>query len=135
MTVWKWYHASLQSSKTNRALTCFGLGAEVHDFTEAAQQKLGWWPCQPITEWLRRHITTHPQCSITGPLFDEKFWIHETDLDFALALEIKEWALEQVEILLNHKWNDDTERALMADMHHAREWSEAEQIHLWEYNE
>ena len=82
---------------TNRAPACFGLGAEVQDFTEAVQQEMGWWPCQPITEWLRDRITTDPQCSSTGTMFDENPRSHETSLDFALTMEIKEWALEQVE--------------------------------------
>ena len=54
---------------------------------------------------------THPQRSITGTIFDKKFRIHEVDLDFALAIEIRERALEQAGILLKHQWNDEIGRA------------------------
>ena len=57
--IWKWFHAFLRMSNTNRALTCFGLGAEVQSFAEAAQQELSW-PCQPVSEWLKERITTEP---------------------------------------------------------------------------
>ena len=36
-------------------------------------------------------------------MFDEKFRFHETGLDLALTMEIKEWALEQVGIPLRHQ--------------------------------
>ena len=66
-------------------------------------------------------------------MFDEKFRFHETGLDLAMTMEIKELALEQVKI--HHRWNDDTERALMADRRYTSNWSEAEQTHFWEYDE
>ena len=56
-------------------------------------------------------------------------------MDFTLIQEIKEWAREQVGLLVEHQWNDDTERVLMADRQHAQNWTEAEQFHLWEFDE
>ena len=56
-------------------------------------------------------------------------------MDFTLVLEVKEWAREQAELLVDHQWNDDTERALMVDKQHAQNWTEAEQLQLWEFDE
>ena len=56
-------------------------------------------------------------------------------IDLTLFQEIKDWAQEQVELLRDHRWNDDEERALRADRRYTRQWSEAEQLHLWEFDE
>ena len=112
---------------TKRAPTCVGLGVEVQDFVAAVQQELNWWPCQPIPDCLRTQIT--------GSLFNEKFRAQEADIDFTLVQEVKEWAQEQVGLLVDHRWNDDDERALMADRRHTQRWNEAEQLHLWEFDE
>ena len=133
--IWKWYRASLRMSETKRAPTCVGLGTEVQDFVEAVQQELNWWPCQPVPEWLRERITMEPQYPITERLFDEKFRIQEADMDFTLVQEIKVSAHEQVRLLMDHQWNDENERALMADRRHTQSWNEAEQLYLWEFNE
>ena len=133
--IWKWYLASLRMRDTKRAPTCVGLGMEVQDFVAAVQQELSWWPCQPISEWLRARITADPQCAVTGNLFHETFRVQEADMDFTLVQEVKEWAQEQVELLENHQWNDSDERALMADRRHTQGWNEAEQLCLWEFDE
>ena len=44
-------------------------------------------------------------------------------------------AQEQVELLRDHQWNDDNERAPMTDRQHTQRWNEAEQLHLWEFDE
>ena len=49
--------------------------------------------------------------------------------------EIKEWTQEQVELLEDHQWNDEEERAPMADRRHALRWNEAEQLQMWEFDE
>ena len=49
--------------------------------------------------------------------------------------EIKEWAQEQLELLEEHRWNDEEERALMADRRHTLSWNEAEQLQMWEFDE
>ena len=108
---------------------------EVQHFVAAVQQELSWWPCQPIPEWLRTRITTDPQCSVTGSLLDEIFRVQEADIDFALGQEVTVWAQEQVEPLRDHQWNEDDERALMADRRHTQRRNEAEQLHLWEFDE
>ena len=131
----KWYHASIRMRDTKRAPTCVGLGMEVQDFVAAVQQELSWWPCLPVPDWLKAQINADPQCSVTGSLIDEKFQAQEADIDFTLVQEIKEWAQEQVELLGDHRWNDDEKRALMADRRHTQRWNEAEQLHLWEFDE
>ena len=120
---------------TKRAPTCVGLGMEVQEFATSAQQELNWWPCSPVPDWLKTQIDADPQCSVTGSLTDEKFRLQEADIDFTLVQKIKEWAQEQVELLRDHRWNDDEERALMADRRYTQRWSEAEQLHLWEFDE
>ena len=74
--------------------------------------------------------------SVTESLFDEKFWVQEADIDFTLVQEVKPevWAQEQSGLLQDHRWNDNHERALIADRRHAQSWNEAEQLHLWEFN-
>ena len=104
---WKWYHASIRMRDTKRAPTCVGLGMEVQDFVAAVQQELSWWPCLPVPDWLKAWIAADPQCSVTRSLIDEKFRAQEADIDFTLVQEIKEWAQEQVELLADHRWNDD----------------------------
>ena len=111
------------------------LGMEVQDFAAAVQQELSWWPCLPVSEWLKPHISADPQCSITGSLIDERFRVQEADIDFILVQEIKEWAQEQMELLEDHQWNEEEERALMADRRHALRWNEAEQLQIWEFDE
>ena len=135
--IWKWYHASvrMRDLDTKRAPTCIGLGMEVQEFAAAAQQELNWWPCSPVPDWLKTQINADPQYSVTGSLLDEKFRVQEADIDFNLVQEIKDWAQEQVELLRDHRWNDDEERALMADRRYTQQWSEAEQLHLWEFDE
>ena len=61
--------------------------------------------------------------------------MQEADIDFILVQEIKEWAQEQVELLEDHQWNEEEERALMADRRHALRWNEAEQLQIWEFDE
>ena len=82
--IWKWHHASLRMRDTKRAPICVGLGMEVHDFVAAVQQKLVALPTNP-----------------TGSLFDKKIRVQEADIDFTLVREIKEWAQEQVELLVD----------------------------------
>ena len=72
---------------------------------------------------------------VTESLIDEKFRVQEADIDFTLVQEVKEWAQEQVELLENHQWNENEERALMADRRHAPSRSEAEQLQIWEFDE
>ena len=133
--IWKWYHASIRMRDTKRAPTCVGLGMEVQDFVAAVQQELRWWPCSPIPDWLKAQISEDSQCPIAGSIIDDQFRIQEADIDFTLVLEIKEWAQEQVRMLRDHRWNEDEERALMADSRFTQQWSEAEQLHIWEFNE
>ena len=83
----------------------------------------------------KAQLNEDPQCSIAGSPIDEKFRAQEADIDFTLVQEIKEWAIEQVELLGNHQWNDDEERALMADGRYTQRCNEAEQLHLWEFDE
>ena len=61
--------------------------------------------------------------------------MQEADMDFTLVQEIKVSAHEQVRLLMDHQWNDENERALMADRRHTQSWNEAEQLYLWEFNE
>ena len=63
------------------------------------------------------------------------FRIQEADIDFTLVQEIKEWAQEQLELLEDHRGNDEEERALMADRRHTQSRSEAEQLQIWEFDE
>ena len=108
---------------------------EVQEFVAAVQQELSWWPCSPVPDWLKTQINADPQCSVTGSLIDEKFRAQEADIDYTLVQEIREWAQEQVELLEDHQWNDNEERALMADRRHTPSRSEAEQLQIWEFDE
>ena len=40
-----------------------------------------------------------------------------------------------MELLEDHQWNEEEERALMADRRHALRWNEAEQLQIWEFDE
>ena len=132
---WKWYQASVRMKDSKRAPTCVGLGMEVQDFAAAVQQELSWWPSSPVPDWLKTQIRGDTQCPVTESLIDEKFRVQEADIDFTLVQEVKEWAQEQVELLENHRWNENEERALMADRRHAPSRSEAEQLQIWEFDE
>ena len=61
--------------------------------------------------------------------------VKAADIDFMLVQEIKEWAQEQVELLEDHQWNEEEERAPMADRRHALRWNEAGQLQIWEFDE
>ena len=132
---WKWYQASVRMRDSKRAPTCVGLGMEVQDFVAAVQQELSWWPSPPVPDWLKTRIRGDAQCPVAESLIDEKFRVQEADIDFTLVQEIREWAQEQVELLEDHQWNDNEERALMADRRHTQSQSEAEQLQIWEFDE
>ena len=132
---WKWYQASVRMKDSKRAPTCVGLGMEVQDFVAAVQQELSWWPSPPVPDWLKTRIREDAQCPIAESLIDEKFRVQEADIDFTLVQEVREWAQEQVELLEDHQWNDNEERALMADRRHTPSQSEAEQLQIWEFDE
>ena len=133
--IWKWYKASQRMEKTKRAPTCMGLGAEVQDFIRAAEQELSWWPTQPITDWIKQRILADPRNTTTGPQFDEQFRVQETALDYKAIESIGAWAQMQVQKLREHEWDDEVERALIADKRYTQEWNENEQIHMWELME
>ena len=81
---------------------------------------VGWALAEPSSGAL------HPDLSDTAPR------VQEADTDFTLVQEIKVWAQEQLGLLRDHRWNDNNERALMADRRHAQSWNEAERLYLWE---
>ena len=132
---WKWYQASVRMRDSKRAPTCVGLGMEVQDFAAAVQQELSWWPSPPIPDWLKTQVREDARCPIAESVIDEQFRVQEADIDFTLVQEVREWAQEQVELLEDHQWNDNEERALMADRRHTRSRSEAEQLQIWEFDE
>ena len=108
---------------------------EVQDFVAAVLQELSWWPSPPVPDWLKTRIRGDAQCPVAESLIDEKFRVQEADIDFTLVLEIREWAQEQVELLEDHQWNDNEERALMVDRRHTPSRNEAEQLQIWEFDE